>query len=128
MRAQDSHARDRDMDGRHRREASVGVHGASVGDSEAWCRRDGEWMELTTDQRRKPLIGSGRAAPASFTSAGVNALFIASDGLVKYAKWHEIIARLEADGAELPRQLVDAARLPSGSLQDDLSIIWARKV
>lgn len=99
------------------------VVGASVGDSEAWALRGGEWRELTAGQSRKPLLGSGRATPAGFMEGDVERLLIASDGLVKYAAWATITALLSEDGPELLWQLADAARLPSGALPDDLSLI-----
>ena len=103
------------------------VVGASVGDGEAWCARGDRWRELTADQHRKPLLGSGRAVPVVFTAASIDALFIASDGLVKYASSSEVQAILAADEPELPRQLADAARLPSGALHDDLAIVSVRR-
>lgn len=101
------------------------VVGASAGDSVAWVRRDGVWAELTEAQRRKPLIGSGRAVPVAF-GADADAVLIASDGLAKAVPWPKLAAEL--DDPEAPWRLADLARLPSGRLADDLSALWLRRV
>jgi serine/threonine protein phosphatase PrpC len=42
------------------------VFGASVGDSAAWLLDCSGTLDLTENQNRKPLLGSGRAKPAPF--------------------------------------------------------------
>jgi serine/threonine protein phosphatase PrpC len=101
-----------------------GIRGASVGDSGAWLVESG--VELTASQARKPLLGSGEAAPVAFAGAG-GTLLVASDGLFKYASWEEI--RRIASQPELeriPEELVAAVRLPSGGFHDDVAIIVSR--
>jgi serine/threonine protein phosphatase PrpC len=126
------------LDGQLSADASVGettaviafirdgyVHGASVGDSEAWLVDEGQVADLTENQRRKPLLGSGLAKPVAFgpvAFAGV--LVLGSDGLFKYVDPGKI-RRLSAivPVTEAADALLQAARLPSGSFQDDISVI-----
>jgi serine/threonine protein phosphatase PrpC len=102
-----------------------GVRGASVGDSGAWLIESA--VDLTSGQERKPLIGSGRACPVPFASRFAGTLLVASDGLLKYAaaaKIRELASQPDLD--QIPAQLVDAVRLPSGDLQDDVCVIVCR--
>jgi serine/threonine protein phosphatase PrpC len=107
--------------------ADARVRGASVGDSQAWARCDGDWTELTEHQSRRPLVGSGGAEPTPFSCGPVDALLLATDGLVSYVAPQRLVALLRANEVDLPAQLADAARLPSGALQDDLALILVRK-
>ncbi len=102
----------------------VQVSGSSVGDSEAWSFHDGVSADLTSLQRRKPLLGSGRATPVGFGPVPIGKrLVVASDGLFKYAALG-LIARLALlPPREAVAALLSAVRLPSGSLQDDVSVI-----
>jgi serine/threonine protein phosphatase PrpC len=107
------------------------VSGASVGDSGAWLvARDGRIDELTAQQSRKPLLGSGRARPTRFQRAALDGtLLVASDGLLKYAPHARIaatVARHDLD--ECARRLVDLVRLRSGALQDDVALILCRSL
>jgi PPM family protein phosphatase len=107
----------------------AGIVGAAVGDSGAWIIRDAGIEDLTAGQLRKPLLGAG-CVPSVVRGRplGGGTLLVASDGLMKYAS-HENIARI-ASGPDLPfaaRCLVDLVRLPSGSLQDDVSIVLCRE-
>jgi PPM family protein phosphatase len=102
------------------------LFGASVGDSEAWFfPTDGEFVDLTSGQVRKPLLGSGSATTIPFSMevrSGI--LLLCSDGLHKYADFVKIRERLEEQNFQkLPADLADLARMPSGGLQDDLSIV-----
>lgn len=102
------------------------LFGASVGDSEAWFfTTDGEFLDLTSGQVRKPLLGSGSATAIPFSmEAKSGILLLCSDGLHKYADFVKIRARLkEQNFHSLPTDLADLARMPSGGLQDDLSIV-----
>lgn len=105
------------------------VDGASVGDSGAWLLRPHDTVDLTADQQRKPLVGSGRANPVRFSArlTAEDVLLIASDGLFKYAPWPDIgrVCR-EKHGDPAPR-LVDLARLPNDQLQDDVAVIVVRR-
>lgn len=103
------------------------VVGASVGDSGGWMFAVGIWLNLLEDQKRKPLIGSGKAVPVGFGPfpAG-DRLLLGSDGLFKYVDADRIgeLALLDPmDRAVL--ELVQAARLPSGKLQDDITVVIA---
>ena len=99
--------------------------GASVGDSHAWWYpTDGRAVHLTSASPRKPLLGSGEAAPQGFVCAGGSGrLLLASDGLFRYAS----AARIEevtrvGTAQEAAEALVALVRLPSGGLQDDLGL------
>lgn len=101
------------------------VVGACVGDSHAWWYpTDGRAVHLTAASPRKPLLGSGEAAPQGFVCAGGSGrLLLASDGLFRYASAARIedVARGGAaqEAVEALRALV---QLPSGGLQDDLGM------
>jgi hypothetical protein len=95
------------------------VHGASVGDSEAWAVVDRAWRELTHEQSRKPLVGSGRCTPRAFDALDAHALLVASDGLARYVD----IGSLAPEDLARGDALVDRARLPTGRLRDDTSVI-----
>jgi serine/threonine protein phosphatase PrpC len=100
------------------------LFGASVGDSEAWLYTPTAQTHLTRSQQRKPLLGSGVAAPAPFTqSSPEGILIVASDGLWKYTSHEKIAAQLSVpEISTLPHRLADLVRLRSGALQDDLAI------
>jgi PPM family protein phosphatase len=106
-----------------------GIAGASVGDSGAWLLHGDDVLELTDGQTRKPLVGSG-CAPfrIPLTRFGGGTLLVASDGLLRYATRHDI-TRIAAgeDLLAATRALVDRARLPSGALQDDVSVVLCRE-
>lgn len=101
------------------------VFGASVGDSGAWALMTDAIVDLTRHQKRKPLLGSGMAEPTGFGPALFNdRLLVASDGLLKYASRDRIHrVRFIRDLNAAAEELVAAARLPSGVLQDDLSFV-----
>lgn len=99
------------------------VIGASVGDSRAWLYREALVSELTAEQQRKPLLGTGRAAPEAFETrcAEKDWLFLATDGLCNYMPMGEI-GGMVADGQALDA-VVERCRLPDGGLPDDAAII-----
>ena len=103
------------------------VFGASVGDSAAWLLDGSRALDLTENQDRKPLLGSGRAKPAPFGPYDLRGrVLLGSDGLFKYVnvdRIRDIATNLPL--ASVPDTLVAAARLPSGGLQDDIAIIVA---
>jgi serine/threonine protein phosphatase PrpC len=105
--------------------ASGRVRGASVGDSGAWLVAQGGVRDLTELQRRKPLLGSGTAEVRPFAATLAGSLLIGSDGLFKYARAEALAALARGPnepGAALAA-MIDAARLPTGALQDDLAVV-----
>ena len=105
-----------------------GVVGVSVGDSGAWLIGPGGVQDLTARQQRKPFLGAGAAVPVPFAVPGAGGtLLAASDGLFKYADAARIaeVAR-EADLEQAARHLADLVRLPSGKLQDDVTVVLCR--
>lgn len=104
------------------------VFGASLGDSDAVIADGDEWTVLTRRQARKPLCGSGEAVPVAFgPTPFAGTLLVASDGLFKYAPPDAIAAALRlASLDEVATALINAARLPSGGLQDDVTVILCR--
>lgn len=109
--------------------AGGSVSGASVGDCGAWLV-GAEVVDLTAGQVRKPLLGSGAAAPVAFAGAlGAATLLLASDGLLKYAA-RNLVAGLAAlpDLGAAARQLVELPRLRSGALPDDIAVALCRRL
>ena len=104
-----------------------GIAGASVGDSQAWILNDGV-TDLTCNQIRKPLIGSGQSEPIGFTNSPLDGLLIvATDGLFDYAKRDEITRLVtQSDFYAISRNCIDLVRLPSGDMWDDVGIVVAR--
>lgn len=107
-------------------EAAAGwIRGASVGDSAAWLFTETDLIDLTADQHRKPLMGSGRAEPVGFAVERIaGTLLLASDGLFDYAPVGEIArivrtARIE----DVAARLAERVRLRSGALPDDVAIV-----
>src|SRR5205814_345640 len=104
-----------------------GVAGASVGDSEAWLIRADVCDSLTEHQHRKPLLGDGAAEPVAIEARHEGAtLLVGTDGLFKYASRDRIHAVALQEQSQVVAQLVDAARLPTGGLQDDIAIVLCR--
>lgn len=100
--------------------------GASVGDSGAWIVGPAGVRELTGRQVRKPFVGVGSATASGFAAVlrPDERLLVASDGLLKYVDRERIVAAsLSGAIAQAARCLVDQARLPSGGLQDDVSVV-----
>ena len=108
---------------------AAGIDGASVGDSSAWLiHEDDACIDLTSAQVRKPLVGSGLAVPVSFSSRQpYSRVLLGSDGLFKYLSPAKIceLSRL-SPLEEAADALVNAVRLPSGGLQDDVAVIVVR--
>lgn len=107
-------------------EAGGAVRGASAGDSIAWIvDRTGAILELTSAQRRKPLVGDGAELVTFGGHLGAGTtLLVASDGLWKYAKAADL-ARLVA-GEELAAAAKALVALVSTPLQDDVAIVLVR--
>ena len=55
---------------------TIGIAGASVGDSRAVIVKDGTISELTANQKRKPLIGTGMAEPIGFVCPPLDGLLL----------------------------------------------------
>jgi serine/threonine protein phosphatase PrpC len=103
------------------------ILGASVGDSSAWLVGPADVTDLTQHQKTKPLLGSGMAVPVGFGPVPlVGRVLLGSDGLFKYVS-HDRIAALASSlpFADTATGLVDAARLRSGALQDDIAVVVA---
>jgi serine/threonine protein phosphatase PrpC len=105
-----------------------GVSGASVGDSGALRWEVDRLVELTADQRHKPLIGSGEATPVGFRGPPLEGtLLVASDGLLKYANRSQLVHVLRnPELAAIPPLLVSLVRLRSGALPDDVAAVVCR--
>ncbi|MDB4778104.1 protein phosphatase 2C family protein [bacterium] len=105
-----------------------GIAGASVGDSQAWMIADGQIEDLTKEQVRKPLLGSGTARPVAFTYSGLaGSLIVATDVFFNYAKRDQVIRLVsETNFYEVGRRCLEMVRLPSGELWDDVGIVVAR--
>jgi hypothetical protein len=103
------------------------VVGASVGDSGGWMFAMGIWLNLLEDQKRKPLLGSGTSNPVGFGPFPVGErLLLGSDGLFRYVNAERIgELALLSPVEHAARELVRAARLPSGKLQDDITVVIA---
>lgn len=101
------------------------IWGASVGDSAVWMVGIGPPQNLTSDQHRKPLLGSSEATPVAFGPHNLfGSLVIGTDGLFNYVKPDTIstVASLETPSVAASL-LIDAGRLPSGDLQDDITVV-----
>ena len=105
-----------------------GVCGASVGDSQAWIVRYSEITDLTSQQHRKPLLGSREAAPVGFSYPPLQGILLAAtDGFFNYAPRKKIASLIErSDFYEIPRQCVEMVRLGSGELWDDVGVVACR--
>lgn len=104
------------------------IVGASVGDSKAWLLENDELNDLTKNQVRKPLLGSGDARPIGFEfppSRGL--LLVSTDGFSNYVRRETLLKEiLWIDFSVLARKLVEMVRLPSGELWDDIGIVACR--
>jgi serine/threonine protein phosphatase PrpC len=109
--------------------APEGILGASVGDSGALLIAPDRFQDLTARQQRKPFLGTGVAVPVLFAAPWTgDTLLVASDGLFKYADAAALaVAARAADLDAAARQLVDLVCLPSGKLQDDVTVVLCRK-
>lgn len=105
-----------------------GIAGASVGDSRAVIVKDGVISELTANQKRKPLLGTGMAEPIGFVGPPLEGLLlVGTDGFFNYAKPAAILATIaKSDFQTLPRKCIDMVRLPSGDYWDDIGVIAVR--
>jgi hypothetical protein len=106
------------------------IRGASVGDSCAWLIEPFQVTDLTVNQRRKPLLGSGDADPIAFGPMPFRGrLLVASDGLVSYTRRVEVQCRAVLGSLEQSAAaLLEAVRLGSGRFQDDVALVLAEDV
>jgi serine/threonine protein phosphatase PrpC len=105
------------------------IFGASVGDSGAWLIDESGYLNLTQRQVRKPLAGSGSAGPVSFCHKPTNGrhLLLATDGLLKYSSPERITAICRQGSTdEAAKQLIELVRYASGSLPDDVTVIFGK--
>jgi serine/threonine protein phosphatase PrpC len=101
------------------------IVGASAGDCEAWLFAHGLANDLTSKQIRKPLLGEGKSVPTAFEADAADAvILVATDGLWKCANRTRIARATAVRPLEAAaKALVDAARLKSGALQDDIGLV-----
>ncbi len=105
------------------------VFGASVGDSGVWwIPEQGDLLNLTEGQQRKPFVGSGGAWPVPFQRRNQPGwLLLATDGLLKYTSAERIVGVCREQPVELAaKQLTDLVRYPSGGLPDDVTVILTK--
>jgi PPM family protein phosphatase len=106
------------------------ISGASVGDSGVQLIQQEDTSELTRWQRRKPLLGSGRALPTAFGPVGFDGVLLAAtDGLLGYLGSGVTRGLLDHDDVEAATEnLVDGVRLRSGALPDDVAMVVVRRI
>ncbi|MGH8144029.1 MAG: SpoIIE family protein phosphatase [Steroidobacteraceae bacterium] len=93
--------------------------GASVGDSSAWMLPESSPIRELTAHQHRARLGSGQASPVNFRAQLMGRLVLGTDGLFKYIRTSEI-RKLAARSVDA---LVDAVRLKSGAVPDDVAII-----
>jgi PPM family protein phosphatase len=103
-----------------------GIVGASSGDSRAYLLSPAGFVELTAGQRRRPLLGSGRAIACSFRAATVGTLVVATDGLFDYAPLDDIRQVLAAPSEDPAEALVRLIRTRHRELPDDVAVVLGR--
>lgn len=101
------------------------IVGASVGDCEAWLVGvKGPDIELTQQQCRKPLLGSGQARPIRLDGhLDGRRLVVGTDGLWKYMAHGHLCPLARGPLEQVPYTLTRHVRLPNGALQDDVAIV-----
>ncbi len=105
------------------------IFGASVGDSGVWwIPENGDPLNLTEGQQRKPFVGSGGAWPVPFQRRNEPGwLLLATDGLLKYTSAERIVGVCREQPVELAaKQLIELVRYASGGLPDDVTVILAK--
>jgi PPM family protein phosphatase len=105
------------------------ISGASCGDSEAWLMSNGNALELTCHQSRKPFLGAGGSVVSFGPVPFRGRLLVASDGFTKYVKWPDVLTcAMEGTPSSAAVSLVELPRLSNGKYQDDVSVIVAEQV
>jgi len=95
--------------------ATMDLHGVAVGDSRAWARCGGVWIDLTEGQHKRRL-GSGEVPPLAFALRGVDRVLLVSDGL------------LDLVGEDVLLTLDGLAELGARVPHDDASAILIRRI
>ncbi|KOR29690.1 hypothetical protein TI03_01705 [Achromatium sp. WMS1] len=110
------------------------IVGASVGDSSAKIFDFDTVIDLTEDQQRRPLMGSGKANPIGFEHPyKTGFLILGSDGFFNYVQEKEIMSSISSSKLHVmdaARALLNKARLKDGELWDDTTVIigeWTRQ-
>lgn len=107
------------------------IFGASVGDSGVWLIAESKVSNLTQNQVRKPLIGSGNVQPVSFVQLRrrEERLLLATDGLLKYAPTERIATICRELAPEFAtKRLIELVRYASGALPPEASLsLWGNK-
>ncbi len=105
------------------------IFGASAGDSEAWLISNNQYQILTSNQDRKPLLGSSKVIPTHFGPAPhKGTLLVGSDGLFKYVQRNKILTICrDYEPSQTPQKLTTEAQLPNGSYQDDITLAVCRR-
>lgn len=102
------------------------VSGASIGDSEAWLINNDTVLNITKNQKRKPLAGSGKATATGFDDIPFKGtLLVATDGLTKYLSMSTIASTVQESPSlsNCCEILIEKSRYKSGELPDDISIV-----
>jgi PPM family protein phosphatase len=103
------------------------VAGASSGDSAVVAAlADSQPKRLTDRQAKNPPVGSGAAwfVPFAEKLVGPWTVLAMSDGVWKYVGWDRIVAAIALHrGPPLIESLQAAARLRSGRLPDDFTVV-----
>jgi PPM family protein phosphatase len=102
--------------------------GACAGDSSVWLVLADRVIDLAEGAQHKPLVGAG-CTPFPIVPRGFagGTLLVASDGLTKYASRDAIAALAREDDLDAAvLALVSLARLPTGALQDDTTVVLCR--
>jgi serine/threonine protein phosphatase PrpC len=100
------------------------VRGASVGDSGCWAIDSLGFVDLTSSQNRKPLLGTGTSTPTGIGPTTLPArVLVATDGLLKYCPRAELnYIAVTGTVEDAVDRLISKVRLRSGKLQDDVAI------
>lgn len=104
------------------------IYGASVGDSGIWLiPPEGNPIDLTARQQRKPFIGSGSAWPVgSRQRQSQEILLLATDGLLKYTSAARIIETCRRNSLDVAAQKIfNLVKLPGDKFPDDATVILA---
>ena len=100
--------------------------GASCGDSIAWLICNDSVQDLTSAQRRKPLLGNSGTPIAFGPVPFAGRLLLASDGLVNYTSISAIVSAATSSSiSDSARLLAELPRLKSGVFPDDVAILLA---
>lgn len=98
--------------------------GCSVGDSMAMTLNADSHHELTSDQKRRPLVGSGRCEPVAWRDRSKDILLLCSDGVHGHLSLRAIVDRVRAFPAHVAANyLIADLYTRYGNLPDDTSIV-----